>query len=245
MNLTDTDRRAALGARKTELAASIAALRTAARDLEDRLADATERMQQADRELHERLVVLERRSVRPPATPATPAAPRSAPWLPSESGPGEQPPSRLMLAIAGAAAAVLIVVTVIVAIVVSSSGPGSPRSAAASVDACALVTPQEATAALGTDAGPAHSVLNSCIYESGPQRLLVAAVRQDAAAQFDAAAGSLAKAVPGLGDRAFYRDGRLGALKGTKMILVTITPSSQDTPSAQEIAVTKMALGRL
>ena len=96
----------------------------------------------------------------------------------------------------------------------------------AAPDACALVTPQEGTAAFGGPAGPPHFVLDTCVYDNGSHELIVALARHDAKAQYNAGRAASAQPVAGIGDSAYTWNGRLAVLKGSSVMLLTLVPAS-------------------
>lgn len=122
--------------------------------------------------------------------------------------------------------------------------------AAHAVDSCGLVTPAEASAAFGGNAGDAHLVLASCLYDDGTHKLIVSLTRDHARSQFDSAKGTgspamVAQTVAGLGDDAYFKDGRLGVIKGSNMMLITLAPSSGPTASPALLTVARAAATRL
>ena len=140
--------------------------------------------------------------------------------------------------------ALLAIVAVAIAVVVGLSAPKSGPKARGSGDACPLVTAAEASVVLGGPASPPANILGSCLFESGTKKLVVAVTKDRAKAQYDETRGATAQNVPGIGDSAFYKDGRLGVLKGQNLIVITVQPPTTElSPSVTALA--KMAVSRL
>jgi len=156
-------------------------------------------------------------------------------------------PSTPIVTAVGIAAAGLVLVTVITIVVSRGAthhvpATGTPDSSA---DACRVVTSADASAVFGGSAGDPHFVLGSCVYDDGAHELIVEVARQDGRALFDSSRSSSAKDIPGLGDSAYYADGRLRVLKGSTLMLITMTPFNVDTPSQKLVALAETAAGRL
>jgi len=127
-----------------------------------------------------------------------------------------------------------------------------PRAARAAVAArplirepCDLVTPAEVSTAFGADAGTAHAVWGTCVFDNGSHELIVAYTQHDGVSQFAAGEGPGSQAVPGIGDRAFYRNGRLAILKGASAALITLVPSPASGVSPAVLTLAKAATNRM
>lgn len=145
-----------------------------------------------------------------------------------------------VLALSGAAAA---------AWKVGSGSKPAPRATVAVRplirEACDLVTPADASAAFGADAGTAHTVWGTCVFDNGSHELIVAYAQHDGVSQFAAGQGSDSQAVQGLGDRAYYRNGRLAVLKGASAVLITLVPSAPPGVSPAVLTLAKSAVDRM
>lgn len=201
------------------------------------------------------------RSTPPPSTPAwdepegtkkkkkqkEPRAKRARPRLSVPVPSVKAPPSTPIVTAVGIALAGLVLVTVITIVVSRGSthhvpATGTPDS---SDDACRVVTSVEATTAFGGNAGDPHFVLGSCVYDDGTHELIVEVARQNGRTLFDSSRSSSAKDIPGLGDSAYYADGRLRVLKGSTLMLITLSPFNVDTPNPKLLALAETATGRL
>lgn len=148
----------------------------------------------------------------------------------------------------------------------SSAAPNgtTPASQASGpADACQLVTPAEAQAALGKAVRPGKSKLlgpngqgASCTYETtdfanGTAAGLALTITffphtSMAKAQFDAAySGNGFRAVSGLGDGAWYRGGILNVYAHGATLGVTIVSLNAEATAAQLEPVTRLALTRI
>jgi hypothetical protein len=156
-------------------------------------------------------------------------------------------PSTPIVTAVGIAVAGLVLVTVITIVVSRGSthhvpATGTPDSSA---DACRVVSPADATTAFGDAAGDPHFVLGSCVYDDGTHELIVDVARQNGRVLFDSSRSSSAKAIPGIGDDAYYADGRLRVLKGSTLMLITLSPFNADTPNPKLLALAASVSSRL
>jgi hypothetical protein len=156
-------------------------------------------------------------------------------------------PSTPIITAVGIAVAGLLLVTLITVVVTrgtTSSLPaiGTPDSSA---DACRVVTTVEAAVAFGEPAGDPHFVLGSCVYDDGTNELIVDVARQNGRALFDSSRSSVAQDIPGIGDDAYYSDGRLRVLKGSTLMLLTLSPYAADKPNPKLVALAAVATARL
>ncbi|MDQ6614630.1 MAG: hypothetical protein M3083_07765 [Actinomycetota bacterium] len=141
---------------------------------------------------------------------------------------------------------VLVAIITVVVIFGTTRHVAVPGGVSVSSDACNVVTPDEATAAFGHPAGPPHYVLGACVYDDGlNDELIVEVVRKGARETFTAGRSSTATDVPGVGDSAYYVDGRLRVLKGTSLMQLVLGPTPSDTPSPKLLALANAAVGRL
>ncbi|MDQ1358819.1 MAG: hypothetical protein QOG44_3192 [Acidimicrobiaceae bacterium] len=157
------------------------------------------------------------------------------------------PPSATIVTAVGVAVAGLVLVAVISVVVSRGSTHHVPTNdtVSSSTDACAVVDTALASAAFGQPAGPPNFVLDSCVYDDGTHELIVVVYRSNARALFDAGRSSQALDVPGIGDGAYYVDGRLRVLKGNSLLLVTLGPIPASTPNPKLVALAGTAAGRL
>lgn len=135
---------------------------------------------------------------------------------------------------------------------VGASSPGAP----AGTNACALVSEQEAGAALGTDPGAGQAVTShgasSCMYGTSPMIVTVNLVPTGGKAAYDhlhATAGQLVN-IPGVGDAAFgtFHGPAAGIdfYKGDIFVaVVLVTGQASAPPKDQAIALAKMAASRI
>ena len=156
-------------------------------------------------------------------------------------------PSTPVITAVGIAVAGLLLVTLITVVVTRGTTShlpaiGTPDSSA---DACRVVTTVEAAVAFGQPAGDPHFVLGSCVYDNGSNELIVDVARQNGRALFDSSRSSVAQDIPGIGDDAYYSDGRLRVLKGSTLMLLTLSPYSIDKPSPKLVALAAVAATRL
>jgi hypothetical protein len=155
-------------------------------------------------------------------------------------------PSSTTIIAASLAMAVLVLIAVIA--VVATRGPAHHvaafGTADSSNDACHVVTADEATATFGGNAGIPHFVLGSCVYDNGAHELIVAITRQDAKSLFDASRTGAVVNIPGIGDGAYYVDGRLRVLKGPALMLLTLSPYGP-TPDPKLLALATSSIPRL
>ena len=156
-------------------------------------------------------------------------------------------PTTPVITAVGIAVAGLLLVTLITVLVTRGTtshlpAVGTPDSSA---DACRVVTTVEAAVAFGRPAGDAHFVLGSCVYDDGTNELIVDVARQNGRALFDSSRSSVAQDIPGIGDAAYYSDGRLRVLKGSTLMLLTLSPYSVDKPSPKLVALAAVAAARL
>ncbi len=156
------------------------------------------------------------------------------------------PPSKSTITAVAVAVAGLVLIAVISAIVSRTTNHPSPNNSfSASTDACHVVTAADASAVLGGNAGQPHFVLGTCVYDNGNSELIVAVFRQQARAMFDADRSSSAQDVNGIGDAAYYVDGRLRVLKGNNLLELTESPIPQNAPAPMMLALASTAVGRL
>ena len=155
-------------------------------------------------------------------------------------------PSSTTIIAASLAMAVLVLIAVIA--VVATRGPAHHvaafGTADSSNDACHVVTAEAATATFGGNAGIPHFVLGSCVYDNGAHELIVAITRQNAKSLFDASRTTAVVNVPGMGDGAYYVDGRLRVLKGPALMLLTLSPYGP-TPDPKLLALATSSIPRL
>ncbi len=156
------------------------------------------------------------------------------------------PPSRSVLAIVGAALAVLVLIAV-VSVVLTRPSHHVPAlgTAESSQDACQVVTADQATAAFGHNAGPPHLVLGTCVYDDGTHEFIIEIARQNARALFDSSRTSAAQNVPGIGDAAYYADGRLWVLKQASLMQLILGPVPAPAPAPQLLALAHSAVAHL
>ena len=155
-------------------------------------------------------------------------------------------PSTTVLAVVGATAAILLIVTLVAVFLSDGKGPASSAdNANSTIDSCTLVTSQEVSVAFNGDALDPHRILRACVYDNGSHQLIVDAADNRAQARFDAAKGDSALDVPGVGDSAYYNNGRLGVLKGSRMVLITLVPYSPTAPDPALITLAKSVVARL
>jgi hypothetical protein len=147
----------------------------------------------------------------------------------------------------GVTVAGLVLIAVISVVVTRGSTPHvvSNDTVSSSTDACQVVNSDLATTAFGQPAGAPHFVLDSCVYDDGTHELIVAVYRQNARALFDAGRSAQAQDVPGIGDGAYYVDGRLRVLKGSSLLLVTLGPVPAATLNPKLLAMANLAVSRL
>jgi hypothetical protein len=156
------------------------------------------------------------------------------------------PPSKTtMTAVAVAAAGLVLIAVIAVVVSRATSHHAQNNDFSSSTDACQVVSAADATALFGVDAGEPHFVLGTCVYDDGPSELIVAVFRKQARAMFDADRSSSATDVPGIGDAAYFADGRLRVLKGTSMIELTESPIPDNAPNAKMLALASTAAARL
>jgi hypothetical protein len=156
-------------------------------------------------------------------------------------------PSTPIITAVGIAVAGLLLVTLITVVVTRGTTShlpaiGTPDSSA---DACRVVTTVEAALAFGEPAGDPHFVLGSCVYDDGTNELIVDVARQNGRALFDSSRSSVAQGIPGIGDDAYYSDGRLRVLKGSSLMLLTLSPYAVDKPNPKLVALAAVAAARL
>jgi hypothetical protein len=137
----------------------------------------------------------------------------------------------------------------------SSTAAPAPGAASAALDSCTLITSQEASAALGTDAGTPQGVAGQCSYatSAGSMTIIAAAYPSNSAAQSSYAAtrSSAQAGVPGfqdltgLGDRAFVTSsGLIEFSKGESVVIIQVL--SSDSPSVSAMTtLAQAALGRV
>ncbi len=130
------------------------------------------------------------------------------------------------------------------------------------IDACALLTPDDARAVLGVGAGRMTSFAEdelgkdpgSCAYSTGagsPPDMLSLQVRRYPSE--DRAAGALravesvldARPVPGLGDGAYFGQGQLHVRKGAVQLTITVHAPQVANPYAAAQQLARKALARL
>jgi hypothetical protein len=111
--------------------------------------------------------------------------------------------------------------------------------------ACDLVTAADASTLFGADAGVAHTVWGTCVFDDGSHELIVAYAQHDGVSQFAAGQGPGLQPVAGLGDRAYFRNGRLAVLKGASAVLITLVPSPASSVSPAVVALAKAATARM
>jgi hypothetical protein len=130
------------------------------------------------------------------------------------------------------------------------------------IDACALLTPEDAQAVLGIGAGRMTSFAEDelgkdpgyCAYSTGagvPPDVLSLQVRRYPSAE--RAAGALravesvldAEPVPGLGDGAYFGQGQLHVKKGNLQLTITIHAPHVANPYAAAQELARKALARL
>jgi hypothetical protein len=153
-------------------------------------------------------------------------------------------PTNTIVTAVGVAMTGLVLIAVILVVVARGSIHHVPVSETTplSSDACAVVTPELATTAFGQPAGDAHFVLGECVYDNGTQELIAEVFRQNARALFDAGSSSTVQDVPGLGDGAYYGDGRLRVLKGSDLLELAIGPIPAAAPTPKLLALARSAL---
>jgi hypothetical protein len=155
-------------------------------------------------------------------------------------------PSNTILAIVGVTMAILVITTVIAVFTSSGGGPTTVAdNANSTIDSCTLVTSPEVSVAFKSAAQDPHQVLGACVFDNGSHQLIVDAADNRAKTRFDAAKGDSALDVPGLGDSAYYTNGRLGVLKGSRMVLITLVPFSPTAPNPALITLAKSVVARL
>lgn len=139
----------------------------------------------------------------------------------------------------------------------TGDAPGTPKAAAAGKSACALVTEQDASTALGTPAGPGKSTVvpggSRCVYGDGALIVSTDAQGKTAydkgrAAIKSAPAGTWAD-VSGLGDGAFVTHGgpiaSVQFYKGTTMVSIILSGSEPQPPTAAAVALARAAVARM
>jgi hypothetical protein len=155
-------------------------------------------------------------------------------------------PSSTTIIAASLAMAVLVLIAVIA--VVATRGPAHHvvafGTAESSNDACHVVNADAATAVFGGNPGIPHFVLGSCVYDNGAHELIVAITRHDAKSLFDTSRIGAVVNVPGIGDGAYYVNGRLRVLKGSALMLLTLSPYGA-TPDPKLLALASSAVPRL
>lgn len=153
---------------------------------------------------------------------------------------------RTVAIVAGAVIVVLAVIGLVIfeASSVAKTAASTVRATTAS-EACGLLSPQEVSAAFGANAGAAHYVIGTCVYQNGADELVVALAEGDGVAQFAQGMGRSAQVIKGLGDHAYYRDGQLGVLKGNNEMLLTMVPAAPTGVSPAVLALAREALPRL
>lgn len=178
-----------------------------------------------------------------PAVGTAPARPRLRVAIPEVK---RVPSTTIILAVGGAMAA-LILVAVLSVVLSRGNVHHAPAagSLASSTDACQVVPPSAASSAFGDTAGVPHLVLGSCVYDDGTHELIVGIARNNARAQFASSRPPEAMDVPGVGDTAYYTNGRLWILKGPNLLLLTLTPFSPTAPSPQLLALAVSSVARL
>jgi len=146
----------------------------------------------------------------------------------------------------------------------SSAAANGTTQASGPADACTLVTPAEAQAALGKPVrpakakavGPAGQQGASCTYEStdfangtSAGLALVFTVFSHSSmsqSQFDVVySGNGSKAVPGLGDSAWFRGGMLNVYDNGANLSVAIVSLSTEATVNQLTPVARLALQRI
>jgi hypothetical protein len=131
-------------------------------------------------------------------------------------------------------------------------------SSAAAIDACALVTEQEATAFLGSDPGPGVNTGTdaslACAYSAS---LIIAVDSTDAKAQFNTTQAAMqgsgtSQSMTGVGDEAFTTlvantIADMEILKGSVLVSVEVQgdPSHQNITLAPLTTLGTMVVGRL
>ncbi|MDQ1366592.1 MAG: hypothetical protein QOE57_2634 [Acidimicrobiaceae bacterium] len=156
------------------------------------------------------------------------------------------PPSRNVLTIVGAALGVLVLIAVIsVVLIRPAKHVPALGTSESSVDACQVVTPDQATAAFGHNAGPAHLVLGTCVYDDGTHEFIVEIARSNAKSVFNASRTPAAQNVPGIGDAAYYADGRLWVLKQSALMQLILGPVPASAPAPELLALAHSAVGHL
>jgi Protein of unknown function (DUF3558) len=130
---------------------------------------------------------------------------------------------------------------------ITSSAPGS-----AATDACALLTQQEASTAIGAAAGPPDNSLG-CTYKGPAGETVSVLLAPGDRARFDAARTHQQgnpgyQDVPGAGDSAFLVSGSGGGqfycLKGSSLMTITLSLVN-GTPTDALLTLGKTAAGRL
>ncbi len=203
----------------------------------------------------------------PPPAPPPPPPPlgrASSSQVPAEPTPGRDrtfrldrklaipepsvnaPPSSIILTAVIVAATGLILLAIIL-VVVAQSGKHVPvnETVPLSSDACNIVNPDLAITVLGQSAGAPHFVLGECVYDNGTNELIVEVFRQNARALFDNGHGSSAQDVAGLGDGAYYVDGRLRVLKGASLLELALGPTPAPTAPPKLVKLAGDAIARL
>jgi hypothetical protein len=137
---------------------------------------------------------------------------------------------------------------------------GTPTSTAAAVgtvpaDPCTLITPQEASAALGVDAGTPSGNSAQCAYSTPTGAISVTDTQYPSGSTADASYTSTRGAamggvpgfqdVSGIGNRAFVTSsGLMGFEKGSTVVLIQVL-SSGDTTAATMTSLGQAAAGRV
>ena len=192
--------------------------------------------------------VAEQRDDRPSARVSSPerSTPARRHWWDIQIPHLRTAPSNTILAIVGVTMAILVITTVIAVFTSSGGGPTTVAdNANSTIDSCTLVTGPEVSVAFKSDAKDPHQVLGACVFDNGSHQLIVDAADNRAQTRFDAAKGDSALDIPGLGDSAYYSNGRLGVLKGSRMVLITLVPFSPTAPNPALITLAKSVVGRL
>ncbi|PXX01583.1 hypothetical protein [Mycolicibacterium moriokaense] len=140
--------------------------------------------------------------------------------------------------------------------------PTSPVTGRGEVNACSAITQQEATAALGTDAGPGQKTTEAgvgdrCTYSAGTSSVLVNIVYAGGKAAYDHAHEVLTSTQPGalnevtgVGDGAFGTfggpQGTVEFYKGDTVVVVTLRiPGTSQPPKNEAITLAKIAADRI
>lgn len=142
----------------------------------------------------------------------------------------------------------------------AAAAPGTPAPAdsTAAIDACALITEQEATAFLGSDPGPGQetgtATAPSCAYGAS---LTFSIEPTDGKAQYDTTKSAMqgsakAQDLTGVGDEGFVfivanTIAQMAILKGSTLLTVNVQgdPSLQNITMASLSALGKTAVARL